>query len=85
MNREEYAARRREMSGKSIEELIETLSAEDLQTRFFAEMCLRDATGVWLDFKPASSPEEREKSIEKWREWLKEREGKFKKRLKRNW
>jgi hypothetical protein len=27
--------------------------------------------------------EEREKAIEEWREWLKEREGKFKKRLKR--
>jgi hypothetical protein len=36
-----------------------------------------------LNFKPASSREEREKAIIEWREWLKEREGKFKKRLKR--
>ncbi|HEX8286487.1 MAG TPA: hypothetical protein VF556_00740 [Pyrinomonadaceae bacterium] len=46
MNREEYVEKRREMSKKSIEELIETLSSEDLQTRFFAEMCLRDATST---------------------------------------
>jgi trimethylamine:corrinoid methyltransferase-like protein len=37
-----------------------------------------------LSFKPAGSPEEREKAIEEWREWLKERERKFKKRLKRS-
>jgi len=36
-----------------------------------------------LNFKPASSQGEREKAIEEWREWLKEREGKFKKRFKK--
>lgn len=46
MNRYEFAVRRREMSEKSIEELIETLASDDLQTRFFAEMCLRDATST---------------------------------------
>jgi len=46
MNRKEFTEKRREMSNKSIEELIELLSAEDLQTRFFAEMCLRDATNT---------------------------------------
>ncbi|MCU1290152.1 MAG: hypothetical protein JWN60_2381 [Acidobacteria bacterium] len=46
MNRKEYAKRRREMSGKPIEELIEKLSSEDLQTRFFAEICLRDAAST---------------------------------------
>lgn len=46
MNRKEFIEKRREMSQKSIEELIETLSSEDLQTRFFAEMCLRDATST---------------------------------------
>ncbi len=46
MNRKEFVEKRREMAQKSIDELIELLSAEDLQTRFFAEMCLRDATGV---------------------------------------
>ena len=84
MNRREFVAKRREMANKPIEELIETLSSGNLQIRFLAEMCLRDATSTWLDFQPASSPEEREKSIERWREWLKEREGKFKKRLKRS-
>jgi hypothetical protein len=46
MNRREFIEKRREMSQKSIEELIETLSSNDLQTRFLAEMCLRDATSV---------------------------------------
>ncbi len=46
MNRQEYAARRGAMMKKSIEELIEALASDDLQIRFFAEMCLRDATGV---------------------------------------
>lgn len=46
MKREKYVELRREMARKSIEELIETLSADDLQTRFFAEMCLRDATST---------------------------------------
>lgn len=46
MKREEFAERRGEMSKKSIEELIELLRSEDLQTRFFAEMCLRDATST---------------------------------------
>lgn len=46
MNRKEYAEKRGGMANKSIEELIEMLSSEDLQTRFFAEMCLRDATSV---------------------------------------
>ena len=81
MKRTEFAETRREMSKKSISELIETLSSEDLQTRFFAEMCLRDATSTWLNFQPASSRAEREKAIEEWREWLQAREGKFKKRF----
>jgi hypothetical protein len=46
MNRQQFAERRREMSRKSIDELIETLASDDLQTRFFAEMCLRDATST---------------------------------------
>ena len=46
MNRKEFTERRREMAEKSIEELIETLASEDLQTRFFAETCLRDATST---------------------------------------
>ncbi len=46
MKREEFADKRREMSQKSIEELIDLLPSEDLQIRFFAEMCLRDATST---------------------------------------
>lgn len=46
MNKNEFAEKRKEFGEKSIEELIELLSAEDLQTRFFAEMCLRDATST---------------------------------------
>jgi len=46
MNRKDFAEKRRAMSQKSIEELIELLPSEDLQTRFFAEMCLRDATNT---------------------------------------
>lgn len=46
MNRKEFAERRKEMAEKSIEELIETLASDDLPTRFFAEMCLRDATST---------------------------------------
>ena len=46
MNRRDFAEKRREMSQKSIEELIDTLSSDELQTRFLAEMCLRDATST---------------------------------------
>jgi hypothetical protein len=46
MQREEFIERRRKMSQNSIEKLIELLSNDDLQTRFFAEMCLRDATNT---------------------------------------
>jgi hypothetical protein len=42
----EFIEKRRAMSQKSIEELIELLRGEDLQTRFFAEMCLRDTTNT---------------------------------------
>ncbi len=46
MKREEFVEKRRGMARKSIDELIETLSSEDLQTRFLAEMCLREATST---------------------------------------
>ncbi len=44
MNRQEYAEKRGAFAENSIDELIELLSSGELQTRFFAEMCLRDAT-----------------------------------------
>lgn len=46
MKKEEFLNKRREMARNSIDELIDLLSSEDLQTRFFAEMCLRDATST---------------------------------------
>lgn len=46
MKREDYAEKRRETARNSIPELIDLLSSDDLQTRFFAEMCLRDATNT---------------------------------------
>lgn len=46
MNRREYAVLRKSFAEKTIDELIDLLASEDLQTRFFAEMCLRDATSV---------------------------------------
>lgn len=46
MNRREFQDLRKGFAEKTVDELLELLSAEDLQTRFIAEMCLRDATGV---------------------------------------
>jgi hypothetical protein len=44
VKKSDFAKKRKEFAGKSIEELIKLLSSSKLQTRFFAEMCLRDAT-----------------------------------------
>ena len=46
MKREDFAEKRKKFAGKTIDELIELLSSETLQTRFLAEMCLRDATST---------------------------------------
>ncbi len=46
MNKTDFIEKRREMSENSIDELIDLLSSDDLQTRFLAEMCLRDATST---------------------------------------
>lgn len=46
MDRTEFARKRRAMAAHSIDELLELLASEDLQTRFLAEMCLRDATST---------------------------------------
>lgn len=46
MNKLEFTEKRRKFAEKTIDQLIELLSAEDLPTRFFAEMCLRDATST---------------------------------------
>lgn len=46
INRAEFAERRAAMAENSIDELIDLLENENLQIRFFAEMCLRDATST---------------------------------------
>ena len=46
MKREEFAEARRKMAENSIDELLDLLSSAELQTRFLAEMCLRDATST---------------------------------------
>ena len=46
MIRKEFAEKRRELAAHSIDELVDLLSSEELETRFFAEMCLRDATST---------------------------------------
>lgn len=46
MNKNDFIKKRKEFGEKTIDELIELLASEDLQTRFFAEMCLRDATST---------------------------------------
>lgn len=46
MNRKEFARKRSAISKNSIDELLELLSSDDLETRFLAEMCLRDATST---------------------------------------
>lgn len=46
MKREEFARKRKEFADKTVEELIGLLSDKTLMNRFFAEMCLRDATST---------------------------------------
>lgn len=46
MKRRDFAEKRAAMAKYSIDELIDLLADETLQARFFAEMCLRDATGT---------------------------------------
>ena len=46
MKRKEFTEKRVAMAENSIPELIDLLESDDLQIRFFAEMCLRDATNT---------------------------------------
>ena len=46
MNKHEFVKKRAEFRDRTIEEMIELLASGDLETRFFAEMCLRDATST---------------------------------------
>lgn len=46
MKRSDFIELRNEFREKSIEELLELLASENLQTRFFAEMAMRDLSGT---------------------------------------
>jgi hypothetical protein len=46
MDRTEFIRMRRSIAGKPVAELLELLSSDDLQTRFIAEMALRDRTAT---------------------------------------
>lgn len=46
MKRQEFTNKRKEFAEKTIDELIDLLSDKTLMNRFFAEMCLRDATST---------------------------------------
>jgi hypothetical protein len=46
MKRDNFTKSRKEFLAKSVEELLELLTSENLQTRFFAEMALRDLSGT---------------------------------------
>ena len=46
MKREDFKRARKEFLAKSVEELLKLLESEKLQTRFFAEMALRDMSGT---------------------------------------
>ena len=46
MDRGEFVNKRREMNRRPVGELIELLYSDELETRFFAEMALRDASGT---------------------------------------
>ena len=44
--KEEYSEKRKIYLAQSIDDLLNLLSSENLQTRFFAEMALRDLSGT---------------------------------------
>jgi hypothetical protein len=46
MDKTEFINKRRSIAARPIDELVELLSSSDLQTRFFAEMALRDRTAT---------------------------------------
>jgi hypothetical protein len=46
MKKETFSNRRTEFREKTIAELLKLLESENLQTRFFAEMALRDISGT---------------------------------------
>lgn len=46
MKKKQFLTKRKKFRQKSVEELLELLTSEDLKTRFFAEMALRDLSGT---------------------------------------
>lgn len=46
MKKQDFKSLRKQFLEKSVEELLKLLESEKLQTRFFAEMALRDLSGT---------------------------------------
>ncbi len=46
MKKQKFLVKREEFRKKSVNKLLELLASEDLKTRFFAEMALRDLSGT---------------------------------------
>jgi hypothetical protein len=46
MNKNDFRKKRANIARRPVGELIELLYGKDLETRFFAEMALRDASGA---------------------------------------
>lgn len=46
MNKTDFSKKRMDIARRPIGKLIELLYSEDLETRFFAEMALRDVSGT---------------------------------------
>ena len=46
MKKSNFVKNRKDYLSKSVEELLDLLANENLQTRFFAEMALRDISGT---------------------------------------
>lgn len=45
-SKRDYRERRLALASLPVDTLLKLLQSDDLQTRFLAEMCLRDATGT---------------------------------------
>lgn len=46
MDKGEFSQKRKEFNRKPVDKLLDLLASEDLETRFFTEMALRNITGT---------------------------------------
>lgn len=46
MDKGEFSEKRKEFNRKPVDKLLDLLASEDLETRFFTEMALRNITGT---------------------------------------